>query len=53
MHAHKPNGLRICCRGMFQLWLDTPDSTWQDLMELLVDSERQVLAEQVKAELGL
>ena len=52
-HAHKPNGLRICCQEMFQLWLSSPDATWQNLIELLVDSERQVLAEQVKDALGL
>jgi len=52
-HAHKQNGLRICCQEMFKLWLDSPDATWQNLIELLVDSERQVLAEQVKDALGL
>ena len=52
-HAHKPNGLHICCREMFKLWLDSPDATWQNVIELLVDSEQQVLAEQVKDALGL
>ena len=52
-HAHKQNGLRICCREMFELWLDSPDATWGDLIELLVDSERKQLAEQVKDALGL
>ena len=52
-HAHKPNGLYICCREMFKLWLDSPDASWGDLIELLVDSERKQLAEQVKDALGL
>ena len=52
-HAHKPNGLHICCQEMFQLWLNSPDATWQNVIELLVDSEQQVLAEQVKDALGL
>ena len=52
-HAHKQNGLCICCQEMFQLWLDSPHATWGSLIELLVDSEQQVLAEQVKDALGL
>ena len=52
-HAHKLNGLRICCREMFQLWLDSPDATWGNLIELLVDSEHRELAKQVKDALGL
>ena len=52
-HAHKQNGLHICCREMFKQWLDSPDATWEDLIELLVDSERKQLAEQVKDALGL
>ena len=52
-HAHKQNGLHVCCREMFKLWLDSPDATWGNLIELLVDSERKQLAEQVKDALGL
>ena len=52
-HAHKQNGLHICCQEMFKLWLDSPDASWGDLIELLVDSERKQLAEQVKDALGL
>ena len=48
-HAHKLNGLHICCREMFQLWLDSPDATWGNLTELLVDSEHRELAKQVKS----
>ena len=52
-HAHKQNGLHICCREMFKLWLDSPYATWGNLIELFVDSERRVLAEQVKDALRL
>ena len=47
-HAHKRNGLVICCQEIFTLWLDTPDATWGNLIELLIDSEQQELAKQVK-----
>ena len=50
---HRQNGLHVCCREMFKLWLDSPDATWGNLIELLVDSERKQLAEQVKDALGL
>ena len=52
-HAHKQNGLHVCCREVFKLWLDSPDATWGNLIELLVDSERKQLAEQVKDALDL
>ena len=52
-HAHKRNGLVVCCREMFILWLDRPDATWGNLIRLLVDSEQKDLAEQVKDALGL
>ena len=52
-HAHKRNGLAICCQEMFILWLDNPDATWSNLIELLLDSEQQELAKQVKDVLGL
>ena len=52
-HAHKQNGPVICCREMFIIWLDTPDATWGNLIELLIDSEQQELAKQVKDGLGL
>ena len=52
-HAHKRNGLVICCQEMFILWLDNPDATWSNLIELLLDSEQQELAKQVKDVLGL
>jgi len=48
-HVHKQNGLHICCREMFKLWLDCPDATWGNLIELLIDSERRELAELVKS----
>ena len=52
-HAHKQNGPDTCCREMFKLWLDSPDATWGNLIELLVDSEFKELAGQVKSALGL
>lgn len=52
-HVHKQNGLHICCRELFKLWLDTPDATWRNLIELLVDTEQTQLAKQVKSTLGL
>ena len=52
-HAHKRNGLVVCCREMFTLWLDRPDATWGNLIRLLVDAEQKHLAEQVKDALGL
>ena len=52
-HAHKRNGLVVCCREMFILWLDQPDATWGKLIELLIDSEQKDLAEKVKDALGL
>ena len=52
-HAHKQNGPVICCQEMFIIWLDTPDATWGNLIELLIDSEQQELAKQVKDGLGL
>ena len=52
-HAHKRNGLVVCCREMFILWLDRPDATWGNLIKLLVDAEQKDLAERVKDALGL
>ena len=52
-HAHKHNGPDTCCREMFKLWLDSPNATWGNLIELLVDSEFKELAGQVKNALGL
>ena len=52
-NAHKRNGLFICCQEMFMLWLQKPDATWGNLIELLYDSELKNLAEQVKDVLGL
>ena len=52
-HAHKLNGPVICCQEVFTVWLDSPDATWGNLIELLIDSEHKELAEQVKIALGL
>ena len=52
-HAHKWNGCVICCQEIFRLWLDSPDVTWGNLIELLIDAEHTALAEQVKNVLGL
>ena len=52
-HAHKRNGPVICCREMFTIWLDQPDATWGNLIELLIDSDQKDLAEQVKDALAL
>ena len=52
-HAHKLNGPVICCQEVFTVWLDSPDATWGNLIELLTDSEHTELAEQVKNALGL
>ena len=35
------------------LWLQKPDATWGNLIELLYDSEQKILAEQAKDALGL
>ena len=52
-NAHKRNGLVICCQEIFMLWLEKPDATWANLIQLLYDSEQKDLAEQVKDALGL
>ena len=52
-HGHKQNGSIICCQEIFRLWLDSPDATWGNLIELLNDSEHTALAEQVENTLGL
>ena len=52
-NAHKRNAPVACCRVMFTLWLDMPDSTWGNLIELLIDSEYTDLARQVQDALGL
>ena len=52
-HGHKRNCSVICCQEMFRLWLDSPDATWGNLIELLIDSEHKELAEQVKNALDL
>ena len=52
-HAHKQNGQDICCQKLFTLWLDGPDATWGNLIELLVDLEQNELAKQVRDALGL
>ena len=52
-HAHRQNGLHVCCRETFKLWLDSPDATWGNLIELLVDSGQKQLAKDVRDALGL
>ena len=52
-YAHKHNGPDTCCQEMFKLWLDSPDATWGNLIELLDDSEFKELVGQVKSALGL
>ena len=52
-HAHKLNCPVICCQEVFTVWLDSPDATWGNLIELLTDSEHKELAEQVRNALGL
>ena len=52
-NAHKRNGLFICCQEIFMIWLQKPDATWGNLIELLYDSEQKDLAEQAKDALGL
>ena len=47
-HAHKLNGPIICCQKLFTLWLNSPKATWENLIELLIDSDYEQLAEQVK-----
>ena len=51
-HAHKRNGSIICCQEIFRVWLNSPDATWGNLIELLNDSEYKELAEQVTNALG-
>ena len=50
-HAH--NGPVTCCREIFRAWLDSPSATWGNLIELLMDSEQEELAEQLKDTLSL
>ena len=52
-HAHKLNGPVICCQEVFTVWLDSPDATWGNLIELLIDSKYKELAGHVKDALGL
>ena len=52
-NAHKHNAPVVCCREIFTLWLDMPDSTWGNLIRLLIDSEHTDLARQVQDALGL
>ena len=52
-NAHKRNGLFICCQEIFMIWLQKPDATWGNLIELLYDSEQKDLAEQANNALGL
>ena len=52
-HAHKQNGQDICCQELLTVWLDRPDATWGNLIELLVDSEQGELAKQVRDALSL
>jgi len=52
-NAHKRNRSVTCCQEMFRLWLDSPDATWGNLIELLIDSKYKELAEHVKNALGL
>ena len=51
-HAHRLNGPVVCCQELFTVWLDSPDATWGNLIELLNDSEYKELAEQVANALG-
>ena len=50
---HQSEGQTVCCQEVFKLWLKGPDATWGNLIELLIDCEQKVLAEQVKDALGL
>lgn len=52
-HALKQDGLDICCQEMFKLWLEDPNATWGNLIEILVDSDKEELAEQIKDALNL
>lgn len=52
-HAHKRKGPATCCQEIFRHWLDKPDATWGNLIELLIDSEHKQLAIQVKDALDL
>ena len=50
---YKLEGQAACCQEMFKLWLKGPNATWDNLIELLVDCDQKVLAEQVKSALRL
>ena len=50
---HQSEGQTVCCQEVFKLWLKGPDATWGNLIELLIDCEQIVLAQQVKDVLGL
>ena len=50
---HQLEGQAACCQEMFKLWLKCPNATWDNLIELLVDCDQKVLAEQVKSALRL
>ena len=52
-HALKQDDQDICCQEMFKLWLEDPNATWGNLIEILVDSDQEELAEQIKDALNL
>ena len=45
---HQMKGQAVCCEEVFKLWLKCPDTTWGNLIELLIHCEQTALAEQVK-----
>lgn len=50
---HSQDGPFNCCQEIFMLWLDSPNATWRNLIELLIDSEQEELAKKVKSALSL
>ena len=50
---HAQKGSNVCCQEMFRVWLGSPNATWGNLMEVLNDSEQEMLAGRVKIALGL
>ena len=42
-----------CCREMFQKWLKTKDASWKSLIAALESSGEDLLADYVKAYIGL
>ena len=48
-----PNQAEECCREMFQTWLKVPGVSWSSLIFVLESCDEVVIAEHVKAYVGI